>query len=582
MSNVQDLGIVSPVPKGDWKSTTAYQQLNIVRFNSASYIATAPSIGVAPGVTNGWQSFWQLLSSGVDEDAQKQIDQNAEAISALGGSVEELKTATKNNDSSIVQINKWIEEAEKDPVEYGIRHVIGASSPVGERVIRKDGVISTWDIDFTPNIGTEPTDNPFDYISVFNPSVWYDEAGNKFARFSRFYYLKQIIGNYEYTWVCRKQLYPFYVLPKAFKRDGKPYWNYVDIGCYEASAETRTFNGADYACLASKPGKNPRHNATRTVMFNEAKNLGTTLEINTEQEYYCITTMSEVNEIRNILVHIMFGTRNCQSKYNGISSFGNTGATAFAAVDKENNIFYFATNVLKDFRVGATVALNGSATETYYRQVIENGEVVGGIADGAFVESVGGATYYYAKIDGDALTELTIDLTSISIRPLFTGETDIIKATHGTLNNTNGRNSFKVFNIENMWGNIWEHVLDCTIKEYVPYVCDDITKWTDTTTPDTNENFKACDMTIAQTSSSYVKALDYDPAHPDIVLPVEVGASASTYWCDYYWVSAGVRTVYVGGRLFYGANVGFCCWICCSGVGYAYWDIGGRLSHRSL
>lgn len=55
------LGTVSPVPMGDWNSTTQYQKLNIVRYNAASYIAKKQNQGFEPTVTAGWQEVWQAI-----------------------------------------------------------------------------------------------------------------------------------------------------------------------------------------------------------------------------------------------------------------------------------------------------------------------------------------------------------------------------------------------------------------------------------------------------------------------------------------------------------------------------------------
>lgn len=62
----QTLGIVAPVPKGEWTSLANYQKLNIVRRNGASYMATAANTGIQPGVDPGWESYWMLLN----EDGQ--------------------------------------------------------------------------------------------------------------------------------------------------------------------------------------------------------------------------------------------------------------------------------------------------------------------------------------------------------------------------------------------------------------------------------------------------------------------------------------------------------------------------------
>ena len=63
MATTQSLGIVSPVPRGEWDSATAYNKLNIVSLGNAVYMAKQASTGVRPGVSSDWQSYWALLIS---------------------------------------------------------------------------------------------------------------------------------------------------------------------------------------------------------------------------------------------------------------------------------------------------------------------------------------------------------------------------------------------------------------------------------------------------------------------------------------------------------------------------------------
>lgn len=55
------LGVVSPVPKGNWDGTATYQKLNIVTLDGAVYIAKEINIGVKPGITTGWETFWMRI-----------------------------------------------------------------------------------------------------------------------------------------------------------------------------------------------------------------------------------------------------------------------------------------------------------------------------------------------------------------------------------------------------------------------------------------------------------------------------------------------------------------------------------------
>ena len=441
---------------------------------------------------------------------------------------------------------------ESSAIEYGVRWVTGASAPALERVIRKDGVISTWNITFTRNSGNEITENPFDYIDLFSPELWTDAAGNRFRRFKRFYHAIEQMGVFSYRWVCKRKATANYTLPRAFCRAGKPYWNYVDIGVYEGGNET--IGSTTYLC--SKPNYYPTHNITRTGAFNNAKAWHTKLNVDTSKEFYCITTMSEICEITQPLLMVMIGSRNSDVAYAGnTSSYAeNTSITGYDASAKKitmgsNGRFY----------VGQCITPGTSTSEGDYRTITEVGSG-------------------YIIHDGEAWSSSP---SVISTRPLKTGQTDVINATHGTLEN-DGYHSFKMLGIENIWANIWLHVLDCTIKDYVPYVCEDLENWTDTSTPESNSAFKRCGYSVLSQSGVYTKSLGIDKAYPDIILPTEGGASTSTYYCDYYWIASGARTVFYGGSLRDGSVCGLFCWDLDNAVGHSYWSYGARLSHRSL
>ena len=160
------------------------------------------------------------------------------------------------------------------------------------------------------------------------------------------------------------------------------------------------------------------------------------------------------------------------------------------------------------------------------------------------------------------------------------GQTDVINGLHGTVANDK-LHSFKMLGIENLWGNQWKHVLDITILDYVPYVCDDLQKWTETSTPNTNEAFSAVNYSVT-TENGYVKTMGYDAQHPEVILPTAVGGSDATYYADYVWVASGARIVFFGGRLDDCRYCGLSYWSLDGTVGNSHWSIGARLSHRSL
>ena len=57
------LGITSPAPAGEWQNNTIYDKLSIVRSGDATYIAISQNSNIQPGVTSGWESYWQLVAA---------------------------------------------------------------------------------------------------------------------------------------------------------------------------------------------------------------------------------------------------------------------------------------------------------------------------------------------------------------------------------------------------------------------------------------------------------------------------------------------------------------------------------------
>lgn len=448
-------------------------------------------------------------------------------------------------------------------VEYGARWITGASDPKLERVTRQNGVIAAWDIELPQNVGGSAERNPFDDIDIFSPKQWADAAGNQFRRFSRFYVGEEKIGGYTYIWVCSTPVYSFYRLPRAFYRNGSPYWNYVDIGAYEGGSEV--IGGQTYLC--SKSGFAPMANMTRTEAHNRAKAWATKLGAVANNESYDITTMSEITEILQPLVMIMFGTKNSQNVYNGVCNSDPTGNyDEFSSQISEANTNRVLLNTEDGnpevFPVGGCVWVNGS-----WRVIVKAEEA-----------TVSSRKYFEITVSGEPFNSGDVDIFR---GPNATGETDKITATNGTAGN-DGTHSFKALGIENIYGNVFKHILDCTVVSRVPYVCENLDSWTDTTTPASNSAFKKCDLTLP--ASGWITELAHDEAHPDINLPVSAGGSDSTYFGDYVYTSSGTNacTAFYGGSYGSGSYDGLAYWYLICAVGNSFYNFGARLSHRSL
>lgn len=467
-----------------------------------------------------------------------------------------------------------------ETVEYGARWKSGASSPELERVIRKDGVISLWKTQFKPNVGGGDGGDAFDGIDLFSPLFVTDALENTFRRFGRFYVGEQTLEDYEYIWVCKTPANPFYRLPRAFYHKGAPHWNYVDIGVYEGSVETVDGIGV----LASKAGLTPTVNISRSQAFEAAKANAAKCGAGAESEFYCITTMSEITEILQPLIFIMLGTKNARSVYKGVTKI-DTRSYKPAITEKDTNRVLFAYDknkekkFVKQFPVGCCV---------WYETVANNEEE---IAKSGWRRVVAGGK---TEVDGTIYYEITLDGAPLKVNKSSsrlwrgvntTGLTDGISSTHGTYGN-DGTYSFKLLGIENIYGNLWKHVLDCITVERLPYICSDLTAWEETAAPASCPAFEPCDFTLC--GCGRVKEVRLCAAHPDVKLPVEAVKEENVYYCDMVWTSTLTSTALFGGTYDdwtaydNDAKPGLSCWSFYNGVKTKFINICARLSRRTV
>lgn len=64
MGESQNLGIVAPLPQGEWQSGQTYQKLSVVSHLENVYMAKVDN-AVEPGVGTNWQNYWMLLVQSV-------------------------------------------------------------------------------------------------------------------------------------------------------------------------------------------------------------------------------------------------------------------------------------------------------------------------------------------------------------------------------------------------------------------------------------------------------------------------------------------------------------------------------------
>ena len=168
--------------------------------------------------------------------------------------------------------------------------------------------------------------------------------------------------------------------------------------------------------------------------------------------------------------------------------------------------------------------------------------------------------------DGDP-----VDVTTASTvwqSPQINGDLDSFANTSGCLV-SDMYHSVVYRGIENIFGNLWQHVDGISIKDGLTYVCYDPTQYANDKFTDP---YVALGYENAKTNDSYIREVGYDEEHQLIAMPTRVGGSSSTYLCDNYWYGAGNKILYVGGISYTGGSkCGLFASNCNNASSYSHW-----------
>lgn len=168
-------------------------------------------------------------------------------------------------------------------------------------------------------------------------------------------------------------------------------------------------------------------------------------------------------------------------------------------------------------------------------------------------------------------TQATIGAGIIASSAALTiGETDILTYHTGRVNRSADNVSAVQYRwIENLWGNVWNWVDGILIQNGLVYICNDRTKYASSITND----YESTGLYTPTNSNWHKTDQDYNNCY---LIPLTTGSSDSTYTCDYYSYSFGLRGLYVGGRYGGGSRAGLFCWAGADDPGTTYPFIGGR------
>ena len=137
-----------------------------------------------------------------------------------------------------------------------------------------------------------------------------------------------------------------------------------------------------------------------------------------------------------------------------------------------------------------------------------------------------------------------------------TGVTDYVKASSGSIDSlTDNTMPMKYRGIENLWGYMWEYYDGVNVQNASQKIF--VNKNAKLYTSEISEGYEEIGYTRG-TSGGWIKNLGWDPNYPFAEFPVEVGASESTGYYDYYYTDGAntIKNYFATGSMANGTQAG--------------------------
>lgn len=450
-------------------------------------------------------------------------------------------------DAIYKKVNEIYHKLSDDHVVYGVRWD-KSSSPTLERV--RDSANMTADIGLDDNIIFS---NDFDNASIYREiQEVEDKYGNIFVRIPKFY-IRKTLTDTQMTWEVSKTQHPGFYLPYCFwDFEREKELSYIDIGKYEASV-----GGGR---LESKPGKFPQ-NRTSIVNFRNFAKANNDDESNGYQLLDIHT-----QDVITTLFYVEFATLNSRGVMAGFTSGRRSSADLILESAVETNTIVTGTAFGNGVEIGQNLGIGTSYDGS---QIFESRTITDRVVDGDVVR----ITFDGAPVDVE-------EGSFVANRAWTTGSTDIVKATSGTIvDRENGRYPCKYRGIENPWGNIWKWVDGLNINDHQAWVTSDTRDYISSVFAHPYEPLSYINSQV----NGFTHTMGMDNDKPHMQLPtVTTGASATTFFTDNYWQSAGVRAARVGGTWNSGSDAGLAAWVLDSSPSHAGVSVGARLLKKAL
>ena len=275
---------------------------------------------------------------------------------------------------------------------------------------------------------------------------------------------------------------------------------------------------------------------------------------------------------------VEFATRNLQTVMVGAAYLSYDASDTATVTETEANRIIVANSVANKYVIGQTIGIG----RTIGGEQIASNRIVTAIEE---YDAENKAIYF----DGEPVNIATGNI--VYSTAYINGSCDEVLSSSGSpTSNTNGKYNCVYRGKETPYGNAFEWISDVLFKRegagtaedpysYDVYYLPEPTKYSAgaITADYVKLNFQI------PTENGYIKKLGFDSRYPHLRLPAEIGASAATWYSDYYYfphVEMGAAVV--GGSWYTSLTDGPCYYYCSYASSYVNINRRARLSfHRA-
>ena len=427
---------------------------------------------------------------------------------------------------------------------YGVRRVLGATTPILERLGDAIGLEANADLDLTKHVKVR---NDFDDIypwSHMRKSIVM--PGGRIVYEGEPSY-STVIGD----WMI--EVPEFYV---KHTNDGTnlEYWisgyhipGYLKVNKFMiARFKTSEIDGTH----VSRPNTPPKVILGRGGFRTKAIEKGQGWHLEDLIRNYAINVLYKV-EFANLNSQLMLG--------NGITTVRYTEDDLVQVAENSTNRVVLLNANAAFYNVGETISCGtarGNLSGFDYKKITAKNDLLNGTTELVFSGEPVNLLTTYKVYQAGQHSGGTVGLTSSS----------------GTAIGANGRVSVSYRGLEDLFGNVYEWIDGVLINDHVGFVCLDPKKYADTLT----ENYKALGYSNA-TTDGYAGEMGYDSNFPFAEFTTNTTGGTTTKYCDYYYQATGLRAPVVGGYFFDGAIAGLRLWYLRYSPSSANINFGARL-----